>query len=80
MNSPVPPARYEAEKTYHEQLPELVKTNRLQWVAYSGSQRLGFHTSKQALYQECLDRGFASGQFSIYFIDGSVPTPDDLVV
>lgn len=79
-NAPVAPALLEAERTFRDQRPDLLTTHRQEWVAYSGSQRLGFHHAQQPLYQECLQRGFPSGQFLIYYIDGSLPGPDDLVV
>ena len=80
LNKPVSPALLEAEQVFRDQLPELLKTHRYQWVAYSGSQRLGFHDAQHGLYQECLQRGFAPGQFLIYYIDGSLLEPEDLVV
>ena len=79
MNQPVPPAVLEADKVFRDELPELLQTHLYQWVAYRGSQRLGFHTSQHALYQECLERGLAPGEFSVKYIHRPLG-PDDLVV
>src|SRR5207245_151850 len=76
---PVSPAILEADKVFRDELPELLKTHLHQWVAYRGSRRLGFHTSQHALYQECLERGLAPGEFVVEYIHRPLH-PDALVV
>jgi hypothetical protein len=53
-----PPAILEAQRVFYEDLPELLKTHRGQWVAYSGKERLGFGATQDALWDECLARGY----------------------
>ncbi|HYT93400.1 MAG TPA: hypothetical protein VEL76_32080 [Gemmataceae bacterium] len=79
LRQPVAPEILEADKVFREQLPELLRTHPNQWVAYSGSQCLGFHTSGQALYQECLAQGFAPEQFVVKNI-APLLEGDDLIV
>jgi hypothetical protein len=79
MNKPVSPAILAAEGAFRKELPELLKTHRGQWVAYSGSERLGIDPSHPSLYQKCLEQGLAPGQISMKYIDPPLD-PDDLVV
>ncbi len=53
-----PPIILEAEEAFRRDLPELLKERHGQWVAYHGAQRIGFGTTKTALWNECLRQGY----------------------
>lgn len=53
-----PPAILEAQRVYLQDLPELLKTHRGQWVAYYGTERLGFGATQDALCDACFARGY----------------------
>jgi hypothetical protein len=53
-----PPEILEAQRVFLQDLPELLKTRRGQWVAYYGTERLGFGATKDALWDECCARGY----------------------
>lgn len=53
-----PPVILEAQATFLRDLPKLLKERCGQWVAYFGTERLGFGTTKTALCQECCQRGY----------------------
>ncbi len=53
-----PPAILEAQRVYLQDLPELLKTHRGQWVAYYGKERLAVAATQDALCEECFARGY----------------------
>ena len=62
-----PPAILEAQRVYLQDLPELLKTHRGQWVAYYGKERLAFAPTKDALCKACFARGYQ--EFLIRYIE-----------
>ncbi|HZW35125.1 MAG TPA: hypothetical protein VFF52_30670 [Isosphaeraceae bacterium] len=54
---PIHPMIQKALDRHRQDLPELLKTHRYQWVAYHGDQRLEFGRTKHKLYRKYLDRG-----------------------
>ena len=65
-----PPAILEAQRVYLQDLPELLKTRRGQWVAYYGSERLAFGATQDSLCEECFARGYQ--EFLIRYIEPEV--------
>ncbi len=53
-----PPIILEAQEAFLRDLPELLKERHGQWVAYHGAQRIGFGTTKSALWRECRRQGY----------------------
>lgn len=64
---------------FNELLARVVAYPTEKWVAYYGSQRIGFGTSHLQLFDECLAR-FPDRDFDIYLIDPVLQYPDDTVV
>jgi len=58
-------------------LPELLKTNKGDWAAYTKDRRIGCGPSKRELYQNCLDRGLKEGEFVVCSIEPEVPSEAD---
>ncbi|MFH1919252.1 MAG: toll/interleukin-1 receptor domain-containing protein [Planctomycetota bacterium] len=54
----IAPVIREAAASFQEELPELLRTHRGEWVIYVGSERLGFGESKTELLQEWFGRGY----------------------
>ena len=67
-----PPAILEAQRVYLQDLPELLKTHRGQWVAYYGTERLAIAATQDALCEECFARGYQ--EFFIRRIEPHVET------
>ena len=53
-----PPEILEAQDTFQRDLPELLKTHRGQWVAYSGSKRIALEPTEERLLKECQRLGY----------------------
>ena len=58
-----------SQEAFQRDLPELLKTNHMQWVAYCGNNRAGIGPSKSDLYQQCLDQGLNRGEFVVRRIE-----------
>jgi hypothetical protein len=65
----VSPIIEEAYGAFLRDLPALMRTHPGLWVAYAGSQQLGFGKTKTELYQRCLARGLTGDDFLVEFID-----------
>jgi hypothetical protein len=63
----------EGQLAFQKALPELLGRRFRQWVAYHGSEQIGFAASKADLHAECVRRGIPRGHFIIRRI-----TPDSL--
>jgi hypothetical protein len=61
----------EAEAMFWRDLPELLKERPGQWVAYYSTARIGFGTTRAALWQECCRQGYMD--FLVLHIE---PYPD----
>jgi hypothetical protein len=83
VNPDAPPHVRDAATAYFTELDELLAhlaTHPAErWVAYRGSQRIGFGTDDLALQRECLEK-FPDGLFRVYGIDGADKCPEDTVV
>ena len=53
-----PPALLEAQQTYLQGLPALLKERPGQWVAYHGTTRLALGDTKDGVWEECLRQGY----------------------
>ena len=62
----------QAREAFRRDLPRLFREHPRKWAAYSGEQCLGIGPSKTLLYQECLRRGLAPGQFLVLSIEPEV--------
>lgn len=72
IRASTPPAILEAQRVFLQDLPELLQMRRGQWVAYYGTERLGFGITKETLWQECCARGY--DEFLIRCIEPHVET------
>jgi hypothetical protein len=62
-------ARYAAYEAFYRDLPELAKTHRGLWVAYTGDRRVGFGKDSTELYQRCLAQGLKRGDFLVQKVE-----------
>jgi hypothetical protein len=65
-------ARRLAWTTFQSDYSSLIKDHAGEWVAYRGSERLGFARTKTELYQECLHRGLNREEFLVCCIEPDV--------
>jgi hypothetical protein len=66
---PIAPLTQEALDAFHRDLPELLEKKPRAWVAYAGSQQLGFGKTKTELYQRCFAQGLERGKFIVCYIE-----------
>jgi len=54
-------------EAYWRDLPQLLplRSRKREWVAYHGDERVGFHSDKAELYQECYRRGYKGDEVYI---------------
>jgi len=74
---PVPPMIQHAQAAFRRDLPGLMKTHYLQWVAYHGDKRIGFSHSKTELVLECLRRGIPEDEFVVRGVEPEIPEESD---
>jgi hypothetical protein len=65
----VPPLVHQAQQAFARDLAQLLKERPGQWVAYHGSQRIGFGCTQAELYGECLRRGINEDEFVVQCIE-----------
>jgi len=65
--------REQAHRKFRADLPKLLKTHPRQWVAYHGTKRLGFGTSKTELTQECIQRGVPYEELLVRMVQPDIP-------
>jgi hypothetical protein len=58
IRASTPPEILEAQTTFLQDLPELLKERRGQWVAYYGSKRIAIAPTEMALNEECRRQGY----------------------
>ena len=68
----------EGREAFRRDLPDLLKRYPGQWVAYSGSRRLGIGRTKTRLYQECLSSGLKRGEFIVLTVEAEYDNEVDL--
>jgi hypothetical protein len=73
----IAPAIEQAQRAFRRELPNLLRERPGQWVAYHGEKRVGFATTKTALYQDCLRRGLRRDEFLVRSIE---PEVDEITV
>ncbi|MCI0458941.1 MAG: hypothetical protein L0Z62_18440 [Gemmataceae bacterium] len=78
LGETIAPIVVQAWAAFRRDLPGLLAKHPGKWVAYSGDQQLGIGTTKTQLYQECLRRGLARGQFLVLSIEPEMPQEIDL--
>jgi hypothetical protein len=73
-----PPLIAQGRETFRRHLPELLKTHRGRWAAYSGDRRLGISRSDLDLYDQCFRSGLKRTEFVILRIDpdGFIDVPE----
>jgi len=76
----VAPGVLDARREFLRDLPELLKTNKGDWAAYTKGRRIGCGPSKRKLYQNCLDRGLKEGEFVVCSIEPEAPSEADAPV
>src|SRR5438876_10912839 len=69
LGEKIAPAILQARAAFRCDLPQLLQTQRNQWVVYAGERQIGLGTSKTELHQECLRRGLGPDQFLILRIE-----------
>lgn len=63
------------EKAYcafKSDLPKLLETHPRQWVAYRGSERIGFGTSKSELTEKCINRGYCYEELLVRMVQPDI--------
>jgi hypothetical protein len=65
----IPPMIQEANDAFDRDLPELLRTHENKWVAYRGSQRIGFGKTKTELYQRCLNDGIPENELLVRCVE-----------
>ena len=68
-----PPSIDEAFKAFRRDLPQLLREHPREWVAYRGDRSIGCGSSQVDLYESCLRRGYAEGEFLVQCV---VSEPD----
>jgi hypothetical protein len=58
-----------SQAAFYRDLPELLKKNSRQWVAYHGDDFLGCARTQTELFQRCLTRGLKEDEFIVLFAD-----------
>jgi len=58
-----------SQEAFQRDLPKLLTTHPMQWVAYCGIKRIGIGPSKSDLYRHCLDQGHKRGEFVVRSIE-----------
>ena len=66
---PIPPMITLARQTYERDLPEMLKTHYMKWVAYHGDKRIGFGRTQTALYVQCLKMGLQEDEFIVRSVE-----------
>jgi hypothetical protein len=62
-DAPVLPVIVRSQIAFYRDLPELLRTNDRQWVAYHGDKRIGFGRTETELYNRCLRLGLDPNEF-----------------
>lgn len=62
---------------FRRDLPEMLKTHRGKWVAYSGDERIGFGKTQTELYRECFRRGLTRDDFVVCGVAEGTFDPDE---
>jgi hypothetical protein len=62
----------QASETFQREVEELKLEHEGEWVAYHGSHRVAFGTTRPALWEECLRRGLPEGEFWVFHIQKAV--------
>jgi hypothetical protein len=76
--SAIPPLIAAGQAAFRSALPDLLHQRPGQWVAYHGTQQIGFARSETALYQECFRRGLKEHEFVVRCIMPEIPPETDL--
>ena len=67
-----------ARSRYLSELPDLLETNRGDWVAYTAHERIALHRDPQKVYRACCERGLKEGEFLLACIEPNVRTEIDI--
>jgi hypothetical protein len=67
----------EGHSAFRQDLDQLLRERRGQWVAYHGRRQVGFAATKAELYQECLRNGLKPGEFLVRSIE---PELEEIVI
>jgi hypothetical protein len=70
------PSIDEAFKAFRRDLPQLLREHPREWVAYHGDRSIGCGRSQVDLYESCLRRGYAEGEFLVHCVVGEPETFD----
>jgi hypothetical protein len=65
----VSPLMAEADEAFHRDFPQLMQERPGEWVAYHGSECIGFAPTKDLLVRECLGRGLKRGDFFVTCVE-----------
>jgi hypothetical protein len=65
----IPPLIVEATDTFIRDLPSLLQSHPGQWVAYSGSRRIGFGKDDLSLDRRCRDLGLGEGEYMLFVVE-----------
>lgn len=66
--TPLHDPQQQALRAFEQDLPHLWTERPGQWVAYRGSQQVGFAPTKHELYQECFRQGLPREEFVIFCV------------
>ena len=68
-NSSTAELRRLAEITFDKDLPKLYMERPGEWVAYRGTERIGFAAQKHLMYQQCRQRNLDDEEFVVFCIE-----------
>jgi hypothetical protein len=73
----IAPGILRSMQAYWRDLPQLLllRSRKRVWVAYHGDERVGFGRSRADLYDECMGRGLARGEFYVGMLEASTEPP-----